>query len=63
MSINSLTGFKAMCGSFTGLTVIAVTLRFVARKKNKLPLKADDWSMLAALVRVVANFKVYSYNL
>ena len=36
--------------TFTGLCIIAVALRFVARKKRKLSYQLDDFVILAALV-------------
>ena len=50
MSTTSLSGIEAVCGTFIGLTAIAVGLRFYARKKQRVPFLADDWCMLVAVV-------------
>ena len=36
-----------------GLSVIAVGLRFYARKHQKVPFMTDDWLMIPALVSAV----------
>lgn len=43
-------GLLAVCGTFTGLGIISVGLRFYGRRLQKVPLKADDWIMIPALV-------------
>jgi hypothetical protein len=50
MSSQSKDGLLAVCGSLLGLSTIAVGLRFYARKKTHLPIKADDMLAVASLV-------------
>ncbi|KAK8079293.1 hypothetical protein PG994_003100 [Apiospora phragmitis] len=51
MSDPSKKGVLALCGSMRGLSTIAVGLRLWARKGHKVPLMADDWTAILALVR------------
>ena len=53
MSSDSRDGLLAVCGTFMGLSVIAVGLRFYARKHQKVPFMTDDWLMIPALVSAV----------
>ncbi|KAK5997695.1 hypothetical protein PT974_00050 [Cladobotryum mycophilum] len=53
MSDTSAVGNSALAGTFTGLAVITVSLRFFARRSQKLPLLADDWLMLPALASYI----------
>jgi hypothetical protein len=39
-----------MSASLMGLGIIAVALRFYARKYQKAPLQLDDWLMIPAVV-------------
>ena len=54
MSTSSKEGLLAVCGTLTGLSITSVGLRFYARKLQKLPLMADDWVVIPAVV-CVAN--------
>ena len=56
MSASSKEGLIAVCGTFTGLSIISVGLRFHARRVQKLPLKADDWIVLPAVVGGARGF-------
>ena len=38
-------------GILTGLSIVTVTVRFIARAKGSKHYGWDDWTMLAALVR------------
>ena len=40
----------AVCIVFSVLAIASVVLRFAARRARRLPLLADDWVILAALV-------------
>jgi hypothetical protein len=50
MSDSSKESLSALAGSLTGLTIIAVGLRFWARRRHKSPMLADDWLAAIALV-------------
>lgn len=50
MSDSSKNGVLALSGWLIGLSIIAVGLRFCARKRQKLRLLADDWMAGLALV-------------
>lgn len=41
---------------FPVIAIGAVVLRFQARKIKRQPLKADDWTILVALVRLLHNY-------
>ncbi|KAK8041410.1 hypothetical protein PG994_014417 [Apiospora phragmitis] len=49
MSDASNDGLLALCGSMMILSMVAVGLRFWARKQQKVPLMADDWTAVVAL--------------
>ncbi len=50
MSDSSKDGILAVSSSLIGLSSITVGLRFWARKRHNLPIMADDWLAVAALV-------------
>jgi hypothetical protein len=41
----------------SAMDLVAVVLRFKARRKGKQPLKADDWLLLPATVRLRTPFE------
>ncbi|KAK8002042.1 hypothetical protein PG991_014264 [Apiospora marii] len=50
MSDTSKDGLLALCFSMMILPIIAIGLRFSARKQQRVPLMADDWTATVALV-------------
>lgn len=44
-----------LCGSLLGLTTIAVSLRFFSRRKQKVPLLTDDWTVLVAYLSFIGT--------
>ena len=46
------TAIVAVSAVFSGLAILTVFLRFVARKYRDLGYQLDDWLILAALVRL-----------
>ena len=50
MSSDSANGLAAVSGAMMGLSIIAVGMRFNARKQQKARYMADDWMVLPALV-------------
>ncbi|KAI0909853.1 hypothetical protein F4823DRAFT_592806 [Ustulina deusta] len=55
MSDSSKDGLLALTGSLTGLSIIAVGLRFWTRRQQKLSLLADDWFAAIALISWIGN--------
>ncbi|GAM87013.1 hypothetical protein ANO11243_050340 [Dothideomycetidae sp. 11243] len=53
MSASSKRGLLAVMGTLTALSTIAVGLRLVARKKQRLPFKADDAFAVLALLMFI----------
>lgn len=47
--------FLAAAVTFLVLDIAAITLRFVARRRLKQALKADDWLMFLGTVSVIHN--------
>ena len=50
MSSTSAQGLTALSGTLLGLSTIAVSLRFYARRTQKASLRSDDWIMIPCLV-------------
>lgn len=50
MSATSKDGLLAVCGTLLGLSTAAVGFRFVARKKQRLAIQADDAFAVISLV-------------
>lgn len=61
MSSSSKDGLLAVCSTFTALSTIFVGLRFYARRLQKLPLLADDWVTILALVSLLV-VKYWRHN-
>lgn len=60
MSIQSKAGVEAVCGTLVTLSSIAVALRIYSRKKQKLPLRADDaFACLALVMYIVATGVIF----
>ncbi|GAM85365.1 hypothetical protein ANO11243_033720 [Dothideomycetidae sp. 11243] len=53
MSATSKDGLLAVCGTLLGLSTAAVGFRFVARKKQRLAIQADDAFAVISLVSVI----------
>ena len=51
MSSTSAQGLTALSSTLLGLSTVAITLRFYARRVQKAPVKSDDWFMVPCLVR------------
>ncbi|OTA55904.1 hypothetical protein K449DRAFT_468729 [Hypoxylon sp. EC38] len=71
MSASSKNGTLALSGSLMGLSMIAVGLRFWARRRHKLDFMADDWIASLALlsyigasvcVFIMVHMKVLGYS-
>ncbi|KAI0473566.1 hypothetical protein GGR56DRAFT_648003 [Xylariaceae sp. FL0804] len=68
---SSRAGLLSLCGTLMGLAIIAVGLRFVTRRHYKLPVLADDWFAVFALLSyigacictfVAVHDKVFGYS-
>ncbi|KAI0198369.1 hypothetical protein F4808DRAFT_260697 [Astrocystis sublimbata] len=60
MPDSSKNALLALTGSLTGITTVAFRLRFWTRRQHKLPLLADDWFAVIALVSSLPYPKLLS---